>query len=417
MPIRNALHTILSLSLLMTLSSFSLPGKNGNAEKTVPMKTAEAETRNTAFALDLYHTLGKSSEGNLFFSPYSVSTALSMTLVGAAGNTEKQIADILQAPQDITQYHNAQATFEKNVERVAEQGNITLETANSLWPQKGYELSKTFLHDLHKCYGTAVTPVDYRMNTEKARKTINRWVEKKTQDKIRELLTPGILNSLTRLTLVNAVYFKGSWEKQFDTSKTVNTDFFISKETKTVVPMMHQEKSFRYAASDSLQILELPYSEDDLSMLVLLPAAKDGLALLESSLTPERLDTWTNSLKHRKVSLFLPKFTMTSTLRLDSNLKALGMTDAFDPDKADFSKMTVAKDKLFIGAVVHKAFVDVNEEGTEAAAATGVVIGITSAMPEPVTVFRADHPFLVIIKEKSSGSILFMGRVVEPSSD
>ena len=417
MSIRNALYTILSLSLLMMLSAFSLPGKSGNAEKTAPMKTADAETRNTAFALDLYRTLGKSSEGDLFFSPYSVSTALSMTLVGAAGNTEKQIADILQAPQDITQYHNAQAAFEKNIERAAEQGNITLETANSLWPQKGYELSKAFLHDLHKYYGTTVTPVDYRMNTEKARKTINRWVEKRTQDKIRELLAPSILNSLTRLTLVNAVYFKGSWEKQFDTSKTVNTDFFISKETKTVVPMMHQENSFRYAASDSLQILELPYSEDDLSMLVLLPAAKDGLALLESSLTPERLDTWTNSLKHRKVSLFLPKFTMTSTLRLDSNLKALGMTDAFDPDKADFSRMTVAKDKLFIGAVVHKAFVDVNEEGTEAAAATGVVIGITSAMPEPVTVFRADHPFLVIIKEKSSGSILFMGRVVEPSSD
>lgn len=415
MSISNTVRSLSAvLSLFALLTAFSVPSE---AEKAGNKKTTHiSETDNTAFSLALYKVLEKSSDGNLFFSPYSVSAALSMTLAGAAGETEKQMASLLRASEDIAAYHASQAAFEKKIERIAKKGHVALETAHSLWPQKGYALSQAFLKDLKHYYGSTVNPVDYRDATETARKTINTWVEKKTRDKIPELLKPGILNSLTRLTLVNAIYFKGDWSNRFESSATTDAPFFIRSDSTVSVSMMHQERKFRYAASDSLQAIELPYSGEDLSMLILLPAEKNGISGLEQSLTPEGLDTLSESLRETTVSIFLPKFTVTSTLRLDEALRTLGMTDAFDPAKADFSRMTTRNDKLFIGAVVHKAFIDVNEEGTEAAAATGVVIGLTSAMPDPVPVFRADHPFLFIIRENRSGSILFMGKVAEPET-
>ena len=414
MSIKTTLRAIPALLLFALLSAFSIPDGSENTDNKTRMQIKE--TDNTEFSLDLYRTLGKSTDGNIFFSPYSVSAALSMTLAGAAGETEQQIATLLRAPDDIAAYNAAQAAFENHINRIAEKGSVTLETANSLWPQEGYALSKPFLHDLKKYYGSTVTTVDYRRDTEKAREAINTWVEKKTRDKIRGLLKPGILNNLTRLTLVNAIYFKGDWANRFDSAATTGSVFYAGPDTTVTVPMMYQERKFRYAASDSLQILELPYSGDDLSMLVLLPVAKNGITGLENSLDSELLDTLTGALRERTVSLFLPKFSITSTLRLDQTLRRLGMTDAFDPAKADFSRMTSGKNKLFIGAAVHKAFIDVNEEGTEAAAATGVAIGLTSAMPQAVAVFRADHPFLFIIRENRSGSILFMGRVAEPEN-
>lgn len=415
MHISNTVRALSVVLLLFTfLTAFSVPDE---AEKAGNKKTMQiSETDNTEFSLALYQTLGKSNSGNFFFSPYSVSTALSMTLAGAAGQTEKQMASLLRAPENIAAYHAARAALEKKIERIAEKGNVTLETANSLWPQKGYALSQAFLKDLKRYYGSTVTPVDYRDATEAARNTINTWVEKKTRDKIRELLKPGILNSLTRLTLVNAIYFKGDWSNRFDGSATTDAPFFIRPDSTESVSMMHQKRKFRYGASDSLQIIELPYSGEDLSMLILLPAEKNGISGLEETLTPKTLDDLSKSLRETTVSIFLPKFTVTSTLRLDETLRTLGMTDAFDPAKADFSRMTSQNDKLFIGAVVHKAFIDVNEEGTEAAAATGVVISLTSAMPRPEPVFRADHPFLFLIRENRSGSILFMGRVAEPGN-
>ncbi len=405
----------LSIVLFFTLfTAFSTPNEAEKTKKTETMQ--KSESASTELSLALYQALGKSSGGNLFFSPYSASAALSMTLAGAAGETEQQMASLLRAPENIATHHAAQAAFEKKIKRIADKGDVALETAHSLWPQKGYALSHAFLKDLRQYYGSTVTPVDYRSATENARKTINTWVEKKTRDKIRELLKPGILNSLTRLTLVNAVYFKGDWSNRFDSSATTDAPFFIRPDSTVTVSMMHQERKFRYAASDSLQIIELPYAGEDLSMLLLLPAEKNGIFDLEKSLTPGTLETLSDSLRETTVSIFLPKFTLTSTLRLDEKLRTLGMTDAFDPAKADFSRMTTRNDKLFIGAVVHKAFIDVNEEGTEAAAATGVVIGLTSAMPEPLPVFRADHPFLFLIRENGSGSILFMGRVAEPET-
>jgi len=415
---RKTLHLIPPLFLLMALFSFSPPAAPGKTEKPEPMQSTEAEKReNTAFALDLYHTIGKSTKGNIFFSPYSISSGLSMTLSGAAGTTARQMADMLYAPEDLQQYHHTRASRAAEISSIAKKGSVTLETANGLFPQKGYELSKTFVQELLTVYRSTLTPVDYRANTEKARNTINRWVEQRTRNTIRELIQPGILNTLSRLTLVNAIYFKGDWKKAFAESETTAADFYTDKRSTSTVSMMHQENTFPYTLSDSLQILELPYSGEDISMLVLLPEKNKGLAGLEADLTAEKLSLWTDSLKPQKVRVFLPKFTMSSTLRLDDSLKKLGMTDAFDPGTADFSPMTVNKDKLFIGAVVHKAFVDVNEAGTEASAATGVVVGLTSAVRAPTLVFRADHPFLVLIRSNRSGSILFMGRVSEPDSD
>ena len=413
MSISNILRTTALLLLLIPVFACSVTAKTENEEN----KTSAAikNTDKTAFSLNLYRVLGKKTDSNLFFSPYSISAALSMTLAGAAGETERQIASLLQAPDNITAYHSAQAAFEKNIDSITAKDAVTLETANSLWPQEGYALSNSFLHDLKRDYRSTVTSVDYTKDPETARETINTWVEKKTRDKIKELLKPGILNSLTRLTLVNAIYFKGDWTNSFDKSATTESSFFVKQDKTVTVSMMHQEQQFRYASSDSLQILELPYSGRDLSMLVLLPAEKKGLSVLEDTITPELLNTFSNSLEETTVSVFIPKFTLTSTFRLDQTLRKLGMTDAFDPMKADFSNMTPDKNKLFIGAVVHKAFIDVNEEGTEAAAATGVVMQLTSAMPEPAPVFRADHPFLFIIRENRFGTILFMGRVVDPS--
>ncbi len=410
------IRTICALFLLFMLSALS-PASNP-AEPAPPdrERASEAGNRSTAFALDLYRAVAGETDGNLFLSPYSVSSVLSMTLAGVSGDTEKQMAALLDAPDDITAFHAGRAALEQRIRTIEAKGDVTLEVANSIWPQKGYPLAEPFLQDLKTYYGSTVTPVDYRTDTEKARKTINTWVEKKTRDKIRELLKPGILNTLTRLTLVNAIYFKGNWQEQFDAAETADADFFVDEKKTVTVSMMHQEGKFRYAALDGLQAVELSYAGDDFSMLVLLSAAREGIAGLEKRLTPELLDTLTGSLRKRTVSLFLPKFTVTSTLRLDSTLRALGMKDAFDPEKADFSRMTSRDDGLFIGAVVHKAFIDVGEEGTEAAAATGVIVGVTSVMPEPPVVFRADRPFLFLIRDNSTGAILFVGRVAKPAN-
>jgi serpin B len=227
------------------------------------------------------------------------------------------------------------------------------------------------------------------------------------------LIPAGVLNSLTRLVLTNAVYFKGDWAAQFDPQSTKDAPFHVSADDTIDVPMMFQKDEFRYAELDAIQILELPYVGDDFSMLVLLPQDMDGLSALEAKLTPGNLDRWLSALRPRKVDVYLPKFKMTSQFSLNGVLQDMGMSDAFDSDKADFSGMTGHK-QLYITAVVHKAFVDVNEEGTEAAAATGVVMATKSVQVTPT--FRADHPFVFLIRDNQSGSILFMGRLLNPSS-
>ena len=369
---------------------------------------------NTAFALDLYAQL-KAKDGNLFFSPYSISSALAMTDAGARGETALQMEKVLRLGPGGGEAHAAFNAFRQRLDAVEAHGDVQLAVANSLWPQKDYPFLPDYLELVKARYAAAIEPLDFAGNPEGARTTINRWVEEKTREKIRDLIAPGNLDPLTRLVLVNAIYFKGSWASRFDAARTAEADFQVAADSIAKVAMMEQAGKYPYGETDECQVLKLPYAGGDLSMVVVLPREKDGLAALESQLSPERLAEWTSPLAERNVRVLLPKFKMTwGAAELSGNLKALGMADAFDENRADFSGMDGRKGWLYIGLVLHKAFVEVNEEGTEAAAATAVAMKV-KAMPRPPVEFRADHPFLFWIQEEETGAILFLGRVADPT--
>ncbi|HTR43383.1 MAG TPA: serpin family protein [Pseudomonadales bacterium] len=414
----------LFLSLLMGFNFLS-------SSKAAPSATEQdVVAGNTAFAINLYHQL-PAREGNLFFSPYSISTALAMTYGGARGQTAKQMAQALQFTVPDDQLNAGFGALHKELNQVQHAGKIQLSVANSLWPQSGFEFSRTYLDLCRDYYGTDIFPLDYAGHAEDSRQAINRWVEDNTNHKIVDLLGPGSVDG-ARLVLVNAIYFKGKWAKEFKADATQDEPFYASPTVSVTAPLMHQTDEFGYAEFPGVQVLELPYAGGDLSMLVLLPSGTNSagsinaiaelepratnydLGQLEAKLTPENLALWTTKLPRQKVEVFLPKFTATSEFSLGGMLGAMGMTDAFDPNKADFSGMDGRKD-LYISKVVHKAFVDVNEEGTEAAAATGVIMTLSAALPAPTPVFRADHPFLFLIRDNSTGSILFLGRMANPT--
>ncbi|MBI5032889.1 MAG: serpin family protein [Chloroflexi bacterium] len=367
-------------------------------------------SENTEFALELYQKL-RTSTGNLFFSPYSISMALAMTYAGARGNTETQMAQALHFPLDQEQLYSSFAALRARLDQVELTNHVQLRIVNSLFPGKRYTFLDEFLVLTKQFYGAVITPLDYG-NPEAARQAINAWVEEKTEGKIKDLISPGILNPLTQLVLVNAIYFKGNWANPFYENITSDAPFWVTADSQVNARMMSQKDEFQYAEYTSLQILELPYAGNGLSMIVLLPKEIDGLEKLEESLTPEILDRWINNLRKREIIVYLPKFAITFPFRLDDTLQAMGMIDAFDMDKADFSGMDGSQE-LYIGAVLHKAFVAVDEKCTEAAAATAVVMQLR-AMTLPPT-FRADHPFVFFIRENSTGSILFLGRMVQPS--
>lgn len=367
---------------------------------------------NTVFALDLYQQLKTNTEGNIFFSPHSISTALAMTYAGARGNTEKQMVKALHLSLAQNSLHPAFAALEARLNQAGKAGRVKMLAANSLWPQQDYKFLAEYLKLVQRCYNAAITPLDYRSDRDTAQKTINNWVEERTQGKIRDIIPAGMLNELTRLVLVNAIYFKGNWANQFKAGQTEDAPFCLSPGKSVQTRMMTQKQKFRYAELDELQLLELPYAGNALSMLVLLPRESNGLARLEKDLTFENLGQWESRLRQTEVVVFLPKFKLTSHFWLNAALASMGMADAFSP-KADFSGMD-GSNWLYISAAIHKAYVDVNEEGTEAAAATAVVV-TARAMPSRPPIFRADHPFLFLIRENTTRSILFMGRVIDPT--
>jgi len=380
---------------------------------------------NNRFALDIYQKLC-SSQGNLFCSPYSISTALALAHAGAKGQTEMQMARVLHFPtiddsnsaQSVMNMDDFASAFGKIIKDLNERaaaGDYELRVANALWGQKGYSFLKEYLELIKSHYEGNLHEVDFVAATESARQTINSWVEEKTNDKIKELIKPGVLDAMTRLVLTNAIYFKGNWQRQFEENKTKDAPFNLLNGQKTDVPMMNQTAEFGYMENKDFQALELPYVENELSMIILLPKQIDGLAPLEQKLTFDNLKTWLGQLHKREVVVSIPKFKITSQFSLASVLKSMGMTDAFSARKADFSGMTGNRD-LCISAVIHKAYVDVNEEGTEAAAATAVTMKLTSVGPSHTPVFLADHPFLFLIRDNQSGSILFIGRVTNPGA-
>lgn len=371
---------------------------------------------NNAFAVDLYKAL-KDGDGNLFFSPLSVSTALAMTYAGARNETAAQMRKALEFQLADAELHPAFGTAVKYLNGISKGGVVKLDVANSLWPDKQYTFLESYLTLLDGAYDARATPVDYRQDEAGARKQINRWVEDKTNDKIKNLLaTP--LPPLTRLVLVNAVYFKGDWAVQFKKNATKPAPFFTEPEKPVVVEMMAQKENFKYGEDDLCQRLALPYVGNGQSMLILLPkdAGPEGLEKLEASLDAGKIAEWCKGMQPREVQVFLPKFKLTwGTESLKKPLMRLGMKDAFDIRAADFSGMDGTR-SVYISDVVHKAFVEVNEEGTEAAAATAVMVR-TMSLPMPPPIFRADHPFLFLIMDDASGQILFMGRVANPSED
>jgi serpin B len=398
----------MAMVLALAGGAFAVEEKSASPSKDV---TEVAEGCNR-FAFDLYAHLLR-QKGNLFFSPYSISTALAMTSAGARGRTADQMAKVLCLPATDEAVHAAYGALQNDFNATGAKGAFDLVVANRLWGQKGYAFLPDFLAQVEKNYGAGLEQVDFARATEAARQTINAWVEKQTRDKIKELLKPDVLDAMTRLVLTNAIYFKGKWASEFDKKLTRDEDFFVTPEKKVAASLMHRTAKFGYFDGGEMQALELVYQGDRLAMVVLLPKAKDGLADLEASLSADKLADLLAKLRLQEVQVALPRFKTTAEFSLKDTLVAMGMADAFNPNAADFSGMTGTKD-LSISAVVHKAFVDTNEEGTEAAAATGVVMK-RERMPPPAPVFRADHPFLFFIQDTETGAILFFGRILDPT--
>lgn len=368
----------------------------------------EIAASNNAFAFDLYGQLA-ANPGNMFLSPYSISSALAMAFAGARGNTELQMAKVMryELPQEVL--HKAFGQINGVLNKPSK--DYQLAVANALWSQVGLDFAKGYLETVQAGYGPGLRLVDFAGRTEQARLTINKWVEEKTEDKIKELIKPDVLDPLTRLVLTNAIYFKGQWDQKFKKELTKDAGFSLLSKQKVQVPFMSQQGSFNYMEEDGLQALELAYAGGDLSMLILLPESDSDYSRFEKKLDYPTFSGIIGRMRKETVNVSLPKFKFEAELGLGGTLQRMGMTDAFSEYLADFSG--ISDTFLYITAVIHKAFIEVNEEGSEAAAATAVVMGTKSIGPQPKQ-FIADRPFFFAIRDLRTGSILFMGRVQDP---
>ena len=393
----------------MLLISFGI-GPASSMQCAQPLSPVEG---NTAFALDLYGRL-RHGPGSLFFSPYSISACLSMVYAGARGETKSQMAQVLHFSQERQGVHSSFGELERQLSEIGRQKAVKLSIANGLWAQAGHSFLPAFLNVAKTDYEANLSQVNFKTGAEAVRDGINRWVAQKTKDKIQDLLPPGSVTARTRLVLANAIYFKGAWAAPFDKSRTLPQPFHLSRASQVQAPLMHHFDRVNYLENSDFQAVELPYRGSELSMILLLPRQVDGCGPLESRLTPALLSGAIAQLQPQRVELFLPRFKLESGFDLNHTLAEMGMPDAFGP-KADFSGMDGTR-FLSISGVFHKAWAEVNEEGTEAAAATAAVArAALIRRPTPAPVFRADHPFLFLIRDTRSGSILFLGRLADPS--
>ena len=376
-----------------------------------PQGVKEVVNANNKFAFGFYHELSKKEDGNIFFSPYSISAAFAMVYEGAMGKTSKEIQDVFYFPEK----NVLRANFARIYNKINEYNkDYIMRTGNALWVQQNYQILEDYLDRVEKYYGGKAANLDFATATEESRKTINSFVEEQTEGRIKDLLPRGSLSRETILVITNAIYFKGDWKWEFDPKDTEERDFHVNSKEVVKVPMMYMKPDkakFRYANLEKLQILELPYKGDKISMLILLP--KYTLKDIEDELTIDNLNKWRSEMKETELGyIYLPKFELKE--RYTDNLKRilidLGMPSAFTPQAADFSGITGKKD-LFISFVTHQAYVKVDEKGTEAAAATAVVLSKTAVMES----FNADHPFIFIIQDKETGNILFLGRIINPA--
>jgi len=372
---------------------------------------------NSAFAFDLYQAL-REQDDNLFFSPYSISLALAMTYAGARGETAQQMADTLHFILSQDRLHPAFNSLDIELSQRGEGAKgkdgegFRLHIVNAIWGQEGYKFLSEFLDVLAENYGAGLRPLDFANAPEESRITINNWVSDQTEGRIEDLIPQGLIDALTRLVLTNAIYFNAAWQHPFNEDMTEDGPFYLLDGGEVTLPMMRRTESFSYAEGDGYQAIELPYDGRELSMVILLPRAGQFEAF-EDSLDAQRVDAILKQLESRRVALTMPRFEFESSFGLKEALAAMGMPVAFSGD-ADFSGMTGNRD-LYIADVVHKAFVSVDEAGTEAAAATAVVMRLTALPGTPVEV-TVDRPFVFLIRDIETGAILFVGRMVAPSA-
>lgn len=377
---------------------------------------------NTRFALNLYSQLATNS-GNLFFSPYSISTCLAMLYGGASGSTEQQMSQVLGFSTNQQQCASVFQELQSQVEADQQTNAVELNIANALWVREGFPFLPPFLETATNQYQAKIGQADFISEAGKITDEINNWVAQETRNRIQNIVPPGYLNPDTVLVLANAIYFMGAWTTAFAETNTSTQPFYVTSTTVVEVPLMHQPFVldgnghaivFNYVRSNDFQAIELPYGSNQLSMVILLPSQIAGMRQLEQQLSPAFLSNVLKQMRPQQVEIYLPRFTLESSFNLGKTLEAMGMPDAFLPYLADFSGIDGGQD-LFVSSVLHKAWGQVNEAGTEAAAATviGVVTsGITADGPQ---VFRADHPFLFLIRDTQTGSVLFLGRLTNPN--
>ncbi|MEX2285966.1 MAG: serpin family protein [Planctomycetaceae bacterium] len=399
------------VALLVSCSSDSEEDELPPVELT-PDAHAAAETGNR-FALDLYQQL-RGREGNLFFSPSSLSIALAMTYGGAAGTTKAEMAKTLHFTMPDESLHDGMQVFQAYLKAKGSGKRVRLKVANRLWGQQGYQFRPEFLALTRNQYDAELASLDFASNPDQAARKINRWVAEHTENKITDVISSDQLSAETVLVLTNAVYFNSNWAKKFEANNTKDADFHISADETVQVPLMFQKEKLRFAAIEELKLVQLAYLDESLSMIAILPDAIDGLPAVEARLTADNLKKWTDALSQEEVKVFIPKFKTTSQFDLSNTLQAMGMKAAFEPGTADFSKMSDKQGGVFIDRVIHKAYVDVNEDGTEAAAVTYVSKAKSERPTGEPPVFRADHPFIFLIRDNESNAILFLGRLVDP---
>ncbi len=416
--------TAIAVSILLVACAQPVTGeivKSAKQRVTAP-DVSEADLTimvggNSAFAFDLYQAL-KQADENIFYSPYSISLALAMTYAGARGETEQQMADTLHFTLANNRLHPAfnwldieLASRGQGAKGKDEEG-FRLNIVNAIWGQKGYNFLSEFLDVLAENYGAGLRPLDFANAPEESRVTINDWVSNETEGRIEDLIPRGLIDPATALVLTNAIYFNAAWQHPFDEDMTRDSSFYLLTGEEVTVPMMRQTESFGYAGGDGYQAVELPYDGRELSMVILLPR-KGQFEAFEDSLEVEAVNAIMEDIKPRQVILTMPKFKFESSFRLKETLSVMGMPIAFTGG-ADFSGMT-GNLGLFIEDVVHKAFVSLDEAGTEAAAATAVVMKELAAPLKPIEV-TIDSPFIFLIRDMNTGTILFVGRIVNPSA-
>jgi len=379
--------------------------------------------REVAHLVDASNQLGfdlwakrPAARGNLALSPVSISLALTMVAGGARGATAAQLERVLHVRDDATRSGEAWGRISAGLQSADRPGELAI--ANRLFGERTYPLEPAFVAQTERAFGAPLEPIDLLGDAEAARARINAWVAERTRDRITQLLPPGSLPATARLVAVNAIYFLGEWANRFWVTRTKDAPFFVDGRTARPVPTMHGTMTLRHAKVGGVTIIELPHVGDATSMVLALPARKDGLAAVERSLSARTLTSWLGALASREVELALPRFTVRAPIELTADLRALGARAAFDPVAADFTgiaKPPRPDDRLWLGAVYHQAFVQVDERGTEAAAATAVMARTVGGRPPPPLVVDVDHPFLFFVVDRSLGLVLFMGRVTDPA--